>query len=84
MSTHESGFSTAGERPGQASFFKEKTVEQTLYFSGADGIIKVSGKTSGLEPGDESEHLILLFSPVFRSLLLFIVLVCGIIDSWIS
>ena len=45
--------------------------------------IKVSGKTSGLEPGDESEHLILPFF-TFCCLHLLIVLVFGIMNSWIS
>ena len=29
----------------------------------SESIIKVNGKTSGLEPGDESEHLIPPFGP---------------------
>ena len=41
--------------------------------------IKVNGKTSGLEPGDESEHLVPPF--VFKCVVcdLHIVLHCGII-----
>lgn len=48
-----------------------------------DLFIKVRGKTSGLEPGDESEHLILPFF-TFCCLHLLMVLVFGIMNSWIS
>lgn len=47
----------------------------------ASEVIKVNGKTSGLEPGDESEHLVPPF--VFKCVVcdLHIVLHCGIIDT---
>lgn len=46
-----------------------------------EDFIKVNGKTSGLEPGDESEHLVPPF--VFKCVVcdLHMVLHCGIIDT---